>query len=212
MELKVLDNKGKETTAIQVNDAFTEAKGSEALLHEVVTAYRAGLRAGTHKTLTRSEVSGGGVKPWKQKRTGRARSGSIRSPLWRHGGIIFGPEPRDYRQDLPKKKKLLAFQMAVSHLLKENLLQVVEPIKISEPKTKYVADVYKKWQAPTDSLLVLDKIDPVLHRAARNIPNVRLVSVETLNTYDCLRARRVFITAAGLAQLSERLAKTGEKK
>ncbi len=212
MELKVLDNKGKETTTIQVNDEFTAAKGSDALLHEVVVAYRAGLRAGTHKTLTRSEVSGGGKKPWKQKGTGRARSGSTRSPLWRHGGIIFGPEPRDYRQDIPKQKKRLAFQMAVSHLLKENILQVVEPIQFPEPKTKHVAEIYKKWLAPTDSLLVLDKIDPALNRASRNISNVRIVDVDTLNTYDCLRARRVFITAAGLAQLSERLAKTGEKK
>jgi large subunit ribosomal protein L4 len=101
--------------------------------------------------------------------------------------------------------------MAVGHLLEENRLQVVEPIKISEPKTKFVVDVYKKWQAPHDSLFVLDKIDPQFNRAARNIQDVKLLTVESLNTYDCLSARRIFITPTALEQLSARLAKAAEK-
>src|ERR1044071_2526872 len=109
MELKVIDNKGKEASAVQLDEKLTSAKGSPTVLHEVVVAFRAARRAGTYKTKTRKEVSGGGIKPGKQKHTGRARAGSTRSPLWRHGGIIFGPEPRDYRQDLPKQKKRLAF-------------------------------------------------------------------------------------------------------
>src|SRR5689334_17726662 len=140
MELKVIDNKGKETSTVTLDEKLTASTGSPALLHEVIVAFRGAQRAGTHKTKTRKEVSGGGVKPWKQKHTGRARSGSTRSPLWRHGGIIFGPEPRDYRQDIPKQKKRLAFKMAVNHLITENRFQVVEPIKISEPKTKFVAE------------------------------------------------------------------------
>src|SRR5688572_23982749 len=132
MELKVIDNKGQESGAIQFDSDVLPKKGSRAVLHEYVVAYRANKRSGTHDTLTRTEVSGGGLKPWRQKGTGRARSGSIRSPLWRKGGIVFGPTPRDYSQDLPRKKKQLAFRLAVKDLIEDNRLQVVEPIQIKE--------------------------------------------------------------------------------
>jgi large subunit ribosomal protein L4 len=211
MELKVLDNKGKENGAVQIQDEILAVKGSPVVMHEAVVAYLASQRSGTHGTKTRSEVSGGGTKPWKQKGTGRARSGSTRSPLWRHGGIIFGPKPRDYRQDLPKQKKKLAFKMAVNHLIEEKRLQVVEPIKLSEPKTKNVAAIYKKWQAPMNSIFVIEKVDALLSRAARNINAVQLSTVESLNTYNCLSARRIFITPAALEQLSARLAQKSEK-
>lgn len=207
MELKVIDIKGQENGTVQFDDALVAANGSRAVFHEVVTAYLAGQRSGTHSTKTRSQVSGGGIKPWKQKGTGRARAGSIRSPLWRHGGVIFGPTPRDYAQDLPKKKKQLAFRMAVRDLIEEKRLQVVEPIQISEPKTKHVAAVFKAWQAPTDSFYVVDKVDPVVHRAARNIPTVTISDVSSVNVYDFLRARRVFITKPALEQLSSRIKK-----
>jgi len=207
MELKIIDNKGKETSSVQFDEKLVASTASEALLHEAVVAHLASQRSGTHSTKTRTEVSGGGVKPWKQKGTGRARSGSTRSPLWRHGGIIFGPKPRDYRQALPKQKRRAAFQLAMNHLIHENRLQVVDPVKLSEPKTKLVADIYKKWQAPTDSLFVVEKIDPQFNRAARNIPLVKIVDVESFNTYECLRARRVFITQTALENLATRLSK-----
>ncbi len=210
MELTVLNNKGDKSGTVQFDEQVVANRASSAVLHEVVVAYQAGLRAGTHQTKTRSMVSGGGLKPWKQKGTGRARSGSTRSPLWRHGGIIFGPNPRNYDQALPKKKKRLAFKMAVKELLDGGKLQVVEPIEMKEPKTKYVAAVYKKWQAPTDSLFVVEKIDPLFNRAARNIPNVVLKDVESLNTYDCLGARRVFMTKAALDALVARVSKATE--
>src|SRR5688500_1045938 len=111
MELKVLDNKGKENGSVQLDDSLVNVKGSPTVLHEAVVAYQASQRAGTHSTKTRMEVSGGGIKPWKQKGTGRARSGSTRSPLWRKGGIIFGPKPRDYSQTLPRQKRKLAFRL-----------------------------------------------------------------------------------------------------
>jgi large subunit ribosomal protein L4 len=207
MDLKILDNKGKENGSVKLDESAVDFKASPVVLHEAVVAYMASQRSGTHGTKTRAEVSGGGIKPWKQKGTGRARSGSIRSPLWRHGGIIFGPKPRDYRQELPKQKKKLAFKMAVSSLLKENRLQVVEPIKLTEPKTKFVAEIYKKWQAPANSILVVEKLDPTLTRAAKNCANVYISTVESLNTYECLKARRIFITPVALEQLSSRLAK-----
>lgn len=211
MELKVIDNKGLESRTVNIDDAFVKVSGSKAVLHEVVVAYRADQRAGTHSTRTRSQVSGGGLKPWRQKGTGRARSGSTRSPLWRHGGIIFGPNPRDYRQDLPKKKRKLAFRMAFGGLIEDKRIQVVEPIALPEVKTKHVAAVYKKWQAPTDSLFVVEKIDPNFQRAARNVSNVRVFDVETLSAYDFLRARRVFITEPALDALASRLGSASEE-
>lgn len=212
MELTVIDNKGKESGRLTVDEAALSTKASKSLLHEFVVAYRANQRAGTHETLTRSFVSGGGIKPWKQKGTGRARSGSTRSPLWRHGGIIFGPHSRDYSQNLPKKKKKVAFKLAVESLFKEDRLQIVEPIKISEPKTKLVAEIYKKWKTPTDSFYIVEKIDGQLNRAARNIENVTLKDVESLNVYDCLRARKIYITAKAMESLSARLAQSEESK
>lgn len=211
MELKVINNKGTESGTVQFDDALIQTKASKSVLHEVVLAYRAAQRSGTHRTLTRAEVSGGGLKPWKQKGTGRARSGSTRSPLWRHGGIIFGPVPRDYSVSIPKKKKQLAFRMAIKGLIDDNRIQVVEPIEISEPKTKHVAAVFTKWQAPTDSIFLVEKIEPTLNRAARNIANVRLLDVASLNTYDCLRARKVFLTKPALQALTARISPDGAK-
>lgn len=205
MELKIIDNKGQDSGTVQLEDKVFESKASKVVLHEAIVALQANQRSGTHVTKTRAQVSGGGIKPWKQKGTGRARAGSTRSPLWRHGGIIFGPVQRSYRQDLPKKKRKLAFKLAVNELITDGRLQVVEPIKLSEPKTKLVASVYKKWSAPNDSLFVVSKIDGAFAKASRNIAGVRVIDAATLNTYDCLRARRVFITKDALGHVTERL-------
>jgi large subunit ribosomal protein L4 len=208
MELNILNNKGESSGKVQLKDELTATKASQSLLHEVVVAYRAGLRSGTHNVKTRSTVTGSGIKPWKQKGTGRARSGSTRSPLWRKGGIIFGPVDRSYKQDLPRSKKRTAFKMAIAQVIKENRLQVVEPIQISEPKTKIVAAVYAKWNAPTQSLLVVDKIDAKFERASRNIANVRVIDVESLNTYEVLGARRLFVTKPAFDGIINRLQKS----
>jgi large subunit ribosomal protein L4 len=210
MDLKIINNKGQESGTVQFDSALIEKKASPALLHEVIVAFQAGQRAGTHGVKTRAQVSGGGLKPWKQKGTGNARSGSTRSPLWRKGGVIFGAVNRDYSQDLPKKKKKLAFQMAVKDLFATNRIQVVEPIKLSEPKTKTVAGVYAKWNVPTDSILLVDKIESNFSKASRNVAAVTVVDVESFNIYQCLRARRVFVTPAALEQLSARIAGASE--
>jgi len=210
MELQVIDNKGKQAGSVQFEDKLITHKASPALLHEVIVAYHAGQRAGTHETKTRSLVSGGGIKPWKQKGTGRARSGSTRSPLWRHGGIIHGPHQRDYAQSLPIKKKKLAFRMALKELIDAGKLQVVDSVEVKEPKTKAVAAVYANWQAPNNSLFVVEKIETLFNRAARNIAAVALKDVESLNTFDCLAARKVFITKGALEKLSARISKSLE--
>jgi large subunit ribosomal protein L4 len=119
--------------------------------------------------------------------------------------MIFAIKPRDYNQNLPKQKRKLAFKMAVSSLIEENRLQLVEPVSITEPKTKNVAQIYSKWQTPTDSLYVVDKIDPNFKRASRNIKNVTVTTVESLNSYDCLKARRLYITPVALEQLAARV-------
>ncbi|MBV9080907.1 MAG: 50S ribosomal protein L4, partial [Elusimicrobia bacterium] len=195
----------QESGSVQLDDAIVSVKGSKSVLHEYTVAYMSNQRSGQHQVKTRAEVSGGGLKPWKQKHTGRARSGSTRSPLWRHGGIIFGPVHRDYTIELPKKKKQLAFRMAVKDLVEENRLQVVDPIQVSEQKTKNVAAVYKKWQAPTDSILLVDKIDAAFNKVSRNIANVCVVDVSSFNAFDAMRARRVFITRPALEILNQRL-------
>jgi large subunit ribosomal protein L4 len=205
MELKVINSKGQESGSVQFDETLVNMKASPAVLHEIVVAHLAGQRSGHHSVKTRSMVSGGGHKPWKQKGTGRARSGSTRSPLWRKGGVIFGPVYRDYTVDLPKKKKKLAFRLAFRNMIEEGRLQIVDPIQLSEPKTKNVAAIYEKWKTPTDAILIVDKIDPQFHRAARNIPLVTVTDVATVNTYECLKARRVFVTRGALDQLIVRL-------
>lgn len=213
MELKVIDNKGqaKGTVEFAGEAVLAATTGSKSVLHEYTVAFLSNKREGTHKTLTRAEVSGGGLKPWKQKHTGRARAGSIRSPLWRKGGVIFGPTPRDYTISLPRKKKLLAFRLAVKGLIEGDRLQVVEPIQLTEAKTKNVAAIYKKWNAPTDSILLVEKLDAAFAKASRNIADVRVTDVATFNAYDAMRARRVFITKSALSQLSERLSAASEQ-
>jgi large subunit ribosomal protein L4 len=210
MDLKIIDNKGQESGTAQFDTTLIEKKASPAVLHEVIVAYQAGQRAGTHGVKTRAEVSGGGLKPWRQKGTGNARSGSTRSPLWRKGGVIFGPVNRDYSIDLPKKKKKLAFRMAIKELFDKGRIQVVEPISLKEPKTKTVAAVYAKWKVPSDSILLVDKIESNFARASRNIQDVCVLDVESFNTYQCLGARRVFVTPAALQQLAVRIAGTSE--
>ncbi len=210
MDLKIIDNKGQESGTVQFDATLIEKKASPALLHEVIVAFQAGQRAGTHGVKTRAQVSGGGMKPWRQKGTGNARSGSTRSPLWRKGGVIFGPVNRDYSQDLPKKKKKLAFQMAVKDLFATNRIQIVEPIKLSDAKTKNVAAVYAKWNVPTDAIFLVDKIENNFAKASRNICDVTVVDVESFNIYQCLRARKIFVTPAALTQLSARISGASE--
>lgn len=166
-----------------------------AVLHQVVTAQLAGARAGTHKTKTRAEVAGGGAKPWRQKGTGRARHGSIRSPIWRGGGVAHGPEPRDYSQRTPKKMKRLALRSALSTRAGEGAIRVVESFAWSDPKTKDAVALLQAIGVDGKALVVLNKTDAAAHRSFRNLPQVMVAEPGQVTAYDVVWAQYLVLTS-----------------
>ena len=204
METALFNLEGKEVKKINLPKIFDE-KVSSGLLHEVVTGFLANQRAGTHSTKTRGEVSASGKKPWKQKGTGRARSGSVSSPLWRKGGIAFGPKPRSYYQRIPAKKKRLALNMALASSALDGALVVIEGINVSEPKTNKVSKILSNLKANgMKALLITDKIDQNLKKSSRNIENLIVVNAKDINAYQVLWARKVIITEGALEILNKR--------
>ncbi len=175
------------------------------VLHEVVTWQRACRRSGTASTKTRGEVRGGGRKPWRQKGTGRARVGSIRSPLWRGGGTVFGPKPRSYAYTLPKKVRRLALKMALSSKLKAGQLLVLDDYPQEVPKTKEFVQVLKNFDI-SKALFVTPEEHRVLKLSARNVPYVQVMRAEGLNVYDILRHDHLVLLSPALAQIEARLA------
>lgn len=175
------------------------------VLHEVVTWQRACRRAGTASTKTRGEVSGGGRKPWRQKGTGRARAGSIRSPLWRGGGTVFGPKPRSYAYTLPKKVRRLALKMALSSKLKSGRLVILDSYPQETPKTKEFVQVLKNFDI-TKALFVTPERHEVLELSARNVPYVQVLPTAGLNVYDILRHEHLVLLSPAVAQIEARLA------
>ena len=201
LEINVLDAEGKVTGKAALPESMLKGIAGEKgvkvnrhLLHEVVRAYLANQRAGTHSSKTRTEVSGGGKKPWKQKHTGRARAGSSRSPLWRGGGIIFGPKPRSYRIDLPQAKIKAALRQALAAKASNGDLVVSDKPKLDQVKTKLVAAWLKKLSMPVNSLLVIHKKDEQLHRATRNLQNFSVMECRNLHPYDVLHAKKIIMT------------------
>ncbi|MBI3292371.1 MAG: 50S ribosomal protein L4 [Elusimicrobia bacterium] len=184
---------------------FGGARVSVPLLHEVTTAYLANRRAGTASTKTRSEVSGGGHKPWRQKGTGRARQGSIRSPLWRKGGIIFGPKPRSFAIPVPERKRHTALQQALSVRAAEGAIVVVDGVLLPEPKTRHLAQWCARCHLSAGSLLVIDRSSEELKRASRNLATLEVTEVASLNAYSVLRAKRVVFTRPALEHLVKHL-------
>lgn len=205
LTIDVLNIKGDKAGSLDLPEGVFNAKVSPALVHEVVTALQANERRGTHSTKTRGEVSGGGLKPWKQKHTGRARSGSNRSPLWRHGGITFGPKPRSYFQGLPESKRRLALKKVLSDAAKDGRVKVMDAFTVSEPKTKRVAEIAKKLGFGAKTLLVVDQAEASLQRAARNYADLTLCRASDLNSYDVLWANQLVFTKAAVEQISKRL-------
>ncbi len=175
------------------------------LAHEVVLMQRANQRQGTASTKTRGEVRGGGKKPWRQKGTGRARHGSIRSPIWRGGGTVFGPRPRDYTYHLPKKKVRVSLLTVLSAKLRDGALKVVEGFSLPEPKTKTLVSILKGLQLQTKTLILVGSPSPFLEQAARNLPHVTVQSLERLNVYDVLRHQNLLIQKQDLETLQQRL-------
>jgi large subunit ribosomal protein L4 len=198
-KLSVVDiTTGKVVDELELSDEWEEYfnyKNPEFILHEYVTAYLANQRQGTHSTKTRAEVRGGGRKPWPQKHTGRARQGSIRSPLWRKGGVVFGPKPRDYDIDLPKKKKKLAKYLSIADKIKNNNLIVIKELKLDSHKTKNFVSLLKNLNLDSEKILVVDKnLDEKLKLASRNLENVEISRVKDINAYSILNNNKLVIT------------------
>jgi large subunit ribosomal protein L4 len=177
----------------------------EHLIHEAVRNYLASLRAGTHKTKTRSEVSGSGKKPFRQKGTGRARQGGNRPPIHRHGGTVFGPVPRDYSYKMNAKEKKAALKSALSRRVKEGKLVLISDLSVDEPKTKALADRFAKIAVDGKALLVDTMENTNLVLASRNNPRLRLVDVSSVNVYDVVNSRYVVLSQAALQRLTEAL-------
>jgi large subunit ribosomal protein L4 len=178
---------------------------NEHLLYEAVKQYRANARAGTHATKNRALVSGSGKKPWRQKGTGRARVGEIRTPLWRHGGTVFGPQPRDYSYAMPKKARAAALRSALSQRVKEGALKVVDHFDLAVPKTRELMAILGKLEVAGKTLLVDHKPADNLVLSGRNIPGLKVVDPTQVNVYDVLDCRNLVVTQEALTKLEERL-------
>ena len=200
--VSVFDMQGKEVGKIDLNDAVFGVEVNENLVHTAVVAQLANLRQGTQKAKTRSEVSGGGRKPWRQKGTGHARQGSIRAPQWKGGGIVFAPVPRDYSVSMNKKEKRAALKSALTSRVEAGKLIVLDELKLEAVKTKAFADVLKALKLEK-ALVVLDENDQNVILSARNVPDVKTTQVGTLNTYDVMKYSTVVVTKKAVKNIEE---------
>ncbi len=202
----IIDFTNRVVGTVELSDAVFAAPVNENLLYEAVRHHMAAARRGTAATKTRHEVAGSGKKLWKQKGTGRARMGSIRSPLWRHGGTVHGPQPRSYAYKLPRKMQLGALRSALSAKLRDGELRVVSQFSVSEPKTKLMQQALKGVQAARTVLLVDNSGDRNVELSSRNLEGVKLVSNRDVNVYDLLGHQQVLLSEAAAKKLSEALA------
>ena len=201
--VKVFDMAGKEVGSIELSDVIFGAEINGAVLHAAVRAYLMNQRQGTQSTLTRTEVSGGGRKPWRQKGTGRARQGSTRAPQWTHGGIALGPKPRSYRTELTKKTKRVALYSALSAKVAAGDLIVVDDIKCDSFSTKTMAAMFNALGATRKALVVLPAVDKFVVKSCANIPGVKTSLYNTINVYDILNADKFIIAKSAVAMLEE---------
>jgi large subunit ribosomal protein L4 len=207
MKLPVIDMSGQPQGEVEWADELLikTGKGTQAV-HDTITAYRANRRLGSASTKQISEVAGSGKKPWRQKGTGRARAGSFASPLWRGGGVVFGPKPRDYSIRVPKKVKSLAFRKALSERLLGGDVVVIDELKLAGHKTKEFAGIIAKiGMKDAATLVVTDQVDANLKRASRNLPGVQVERADTVNAYELLRFEKIVATKSALKKLSDRL-------
>jgi large subunit ribosomal protein L4 len=202
-KVSVFDMAGKKVSDLELADSIFGIEPSIPAMHLCVVAYLANQRQGTQSTLTRSEVSGGGKKPWRQKGTGRARQGSTRAPQWYHGGIAHGPKPRDYQKSVNKKVRRLAMKSALSAKLADDELIVLSELKLDEIKTKVIADMVKALNVGKKVLIVLPEKNDVIYRSARNIAGVKTTLVNTLNVYDILNCDTVIVLKDAVSKLEE---------
>ena len=207
MNIPVYNTKGEKTSRVKVDDSVFKIEPNEDVVHRAVLAEMTNSRQGTHSTKTRSEVRGGGRKPWRQKGSGKARAGTIRSPIWRGGGVVFGPKPRDYKNRLPKKMKQLARRSALSQRVKEQAVYVIDEMIIGDPKTKDFRKLLQGLGIDEKKVTVLvGEMETNLSLSARNMPNVFLIPAADASTYDLLDCEAVLFDKAGIKKLSDQLA------
>lgn len=194
---------GQQVGDIDLKDSIFGVNVNVEAMHQVVKMLLANRRQGTQSALTRAEVSGGGIKPWRQKGTGRARHGSIRSPQWTHGGIVFAPKPRSYRYTVPKKIRRLAMKSALSSKVNEENIIVLDDLNLEAPKTKQVVNMLQNLKVDTKALIVLAEKNENVEKSARNIPGVKTSLVNTLNVYDILKYDKFIITKSAVEKVEE---------
>jgi large subunit ribosomal protein L4 len=205
MKLTIKDTKGNNQGELEVKFPLVEdGKGTQAV-HDVVVAYQAAQRMGTACTKTMGEVAGTGKKPWRQKGTGRARAGSFASPLWRGGGVVFGPKPRDFRKKVSRQTRQLALRKALSERLRAGDVVLIDDLKLGSAKTKEFVGLLSALELKGTALIVSQSTDKNLSLASRNVPNVALTTSETLNTYDVLRPDKLVFTRGAFEQVQTRL-------
>jgi large subunit ribosomal protein L4 len=202
MKLALRNRSGETIGDLEVSDAVFGAEINEALLHQAVTTYLANQRQGTASTKNRSAVRGGGRKPWRQKGTGRARQGSIRSPLWRKGGVVFGPQPREYRLSLPRKMRAAALRSALSAKARDQELVVVDDLGVDRPHTRTMRACLEALESPR-ALVVTAVVDPNVHLSVRNLPGSDAVPARDLSAYPVLAHRSLVLTRDAVRVLEE---------
>lgn len=203
--IPVYSRTGQAAGEVELADTLLKRPANRQVVQEAVTAYRANQRMGTGSTKTRSEVRGGGRKPWKQKGTGNARSGSRRSPVWRGGGIALGPRPRDFSKKLNRKAAQAAFREAIAGKIETGAIRVVDDLALAEPRTRLLAGLLKAQGLSGRILLVVDRVDQPLALAARNLADAEVAAAKDIHTYQVLRHPNILISQAGFAALCERL-------
>jgi large subunit ribosomal protein L4 len=202
-KVAVFNIDGQQVGDIELKDEVFGVQVNEPLLHQAVQVYLANQRQGTQSAKTRAEVRGGGRKPWRQKGTGRARHGSIRSPQWTGGGVVFAPKPRDYSQKLPKKMRRQAMLSALSLKAKGNEIIVLDELKIEKPKTKFIDDMLKNLNVEKKALIVLKDSDQAVEKSVRNLPGAKMILAGTLNVYDILKYDTFVITKQAVEAVEE---------
>ena len=205
-KVDLYNQSGKKVSEIELNDSVFGIAPNQHVLFEAIVSQRASLRQGTHKTKVRSEVAGGGRKPWRQKGTGRARQGSIRSPQWRGGGTVFGPVPRSYSYKLPRKIRRLAIKSALSSKVLDQKMLVLESLAFEAPKTKEFKGVLSALSVDSKALIVTANLDENVALSARNIPGVTVLTAEGLNVLDVISHDRLIFTQEAVQKVEEVLA------
>lgn len=203
VKMKVYDMAGKQVSKIELSDAVFGVEPNTTVLHEAVKNYLANQRQGTQNTKTRSEVRGGGRKPWRQKGTGRARQGSTRSPQWRHGGVALGPKPRDYRQSMNKKARRLAMISALSAKVKEGEMIVVDKIELDDYRTKTMIEMLDALGVDRKAMIVMPEKNEFVVKSANNIPGVQTALTNTINVYDILNCGKFVVTVDAVKMIEE---------